>query len=415
MSRFLPLAVLVTTISVLIVLWSTNSFDPTHSNLKAATQEVVAQQSQVEQSAVPDVQGVPEEKKQFPKAVAVETSYDFGVLPRFTKRERYFEILNEGTAPLILKNGPSSCSCTILDLEDSEIAPGESGKIKLEWDLKFKEGPFAQSAVILTNDPNNPEIEFSVHGFIETRFGFSLPVLTFSALKSGESATQETLIYSRTFTSLGTISEQTKLEIPGLVIEQMPASEDELKERDALSGIKLKVTVPADLPSGHHIGQVVFTAHPPAAEANQLDEQASHDAGTTATPMAALIVNAHVKSHGVKFFSPLIDGYGRIRLGEISSKTGSEVFKLNFHVDQGDTPWKLTRARTYPKYLDVKVVPVDENIGLYQLQIQIPPGVPQGNFYGQEIARIVLESDHPLIPKIPITNDIGIMLEYHVK
>lgn len=413
MSRFMPLVILLISVTIAGVLWLSGPFDSQTSNSTpakdtqaAATEEPsTSNETKAEKESTKDEEAA-QKSTAYPIAVTPKTSYDFGVLPRFTQTHHVFEIRNEGTAPLELKQGPSSCSCTILGLETSKVMPGQSAEIKLEWTLKFKEGPFSQSATIYTNDPNRKEIELVVKGLTETRLGLSESEVVFSSLYPGDSPTKEVLLYSRTLKSLGNVAQDVKATIPGLNITLHEASTEDLEPVEGRCGYIVKVEVPGDLESGHHVGQVQFTAHP--------DELTDEEQVDARTPKVALNIDLRVKDPGVKFFSPLIDGWGRIKLGQVSSEKGSELLKLNFRVDQGATPWNVTEIRKYPEFLDVKVVPLDQEKGLFQLQIQVPPGTPVGNYYGQTIGRIVLESDHPHIPRVPSDERVGIALEFHV-
>lgn len=345
-----------------------------------------------------------------PKVRVEETLFDFGTLPRFTIGEHKFEIHNTGTAPLKIEQGPSSCSCTLIGLEKSEIPPGGKAEIRLEWTLKFKEGPFSQTAVVYTNDPDRKEIEFVVKGLIENRFTLANDTITFHGLAPTDQAmSQETILYSRTWKSMDDVQVETTVDIPGMTVNIESASQEELDSLEARCGKKVIVTIPAGLEKGNFTGQIELKAIP---SESQGPSEETHQADNSA--VARLNIQAMVKKPGVKFFSPRIDGFGAVKLGAVSSKDGSELLQLNFRVDQGNTPWKVKDVYAWPEFIDAKVVTLDQEIGLFQLQIQVPPGSPAGNYYGQEIGRIVITSDHPLLPRIP-SKQTGLWLDFHVE
>ncbi|WP_207394713.1 DUF1573 domain-containing protein [Bremerella alba] len=410
----MPLIILSVSVAIAGVLWLSGPFDSTQTSQLSENTTVSAKADApppktTSKQAESDEDDSPSQKlTAFPIAVTPETLYDFGVLPRFTHASHVFKITNDGTAPLELEQGPSSCSCTILGLETDRVMPGETVEIKLEWTLKFKEGLFSQSAVIYTNDPDRQEIEFIVQGMTETRLGLSESKVVFSSLYPGDSPSQEVLLYSRTLKSLGEIEQTVKAEIPGLKVTLHEATQADLEPVKGRCGYRVRVEVPSDLETGDHVGQVVFTAHPEELSGHKEEEEAQ-------TPSVALNIDLRLKKPSVKFFSPLIDGWGRVKLGEVSSKEGSEVLKLNFRVDQGSIPWNLTNIRKYPDFLKVDVIPLDKERGFFQLQVQVPPGAPEGNYYGQTVSHIALESDHPYIPRVPSEKRVGIMIEFHVK
>ncbi len=58
---------------------------------------------------------------------------------------------------------------------DAAIPPGGSTTVKLEWTAKSDNGPFRQSATILTNDPRHSQIDLAVDGQILAISGVEPP------------------------------------------------------------------------------------------------------------------------------------------------------------------------------------------------------------------------------------------------
>ena len=65
----------------------------------------------------------------FGSAVVDETDYDFGRMEVGEEQSHVFTIRNEGEAPLVIVKGPTTCQCTISDVETGTKAPGESAKV----------------------------------------------------------------------------------------------------------------------------------------------------------------------------------------------------------------------------------------------------------------------------------------------
>lgn len=103
-----------------------------------------------------------------PKAVIDETKYEFGSMGVGKKRSHTFVVKNEGDGPLVLKKGSSTCKCTVALLEDSELQPGDSVEIELEWEPTVADKEFVQSATIHTNDPAMKEISLTIAGAVES-------------------------------------------------------------------------------------------------------------------------------------------------------------------------------------------------------------------------------------------------------
>src|SRR5262249_3084559 len=68
-----------------------------------------------------------------PKAVADSESYDFGRMERDSFKSHTFTIRNEGHSPLLLVKGDSTCRCTTFEVGKTNLAPGESTDVKIEW------------------------------------------------------------------------------------------------------------------------------------------------------------------------------------------------------------------------------------------------------------------------------------------
>jgi hypothetical protein len=85
-----------------------------------------------------------------------DNTIDYG---KVTKEEdnglRVFEFTNTGTAPLVITNAQSSCGCTVPSFSKEPIAPGESGKIEVKYNMN--PGPIRKTITIETNAINAEE------------------------------------------------------------------------------------------------------------------------------------------------------------------------------------------------------------------------------------------------------------------
>jgi Protein of unknown function (DUF1573) len=107
--------------------------------------------------------------------VKVEPShYDFGVMELGQTGEHTFKIINVGEEPLEIKQGSTTCKCTIGGMsaggkkiskdETLVLKKGESAAIELKWTPKSMSETFGQSATIHTSDPDQPEIQLTING-----------------------------------------------------------------------------------------------------------------------------------------------------------------------------------------------------------------------------------------------------------
>ena len=93
-----------------------------------------------------------------------EDEFDFGKRDTSENGEHEFTVTNRGDRTLTLNHGHSSCSCTVSEIKEGRLAPGQSTKVAVSWRSKGHVGPFQQSVTIVTNDPLRPEITLSIKG-----------------------------------------------------------------------------------------------------------------------------------------------------------------------------------------------------------------------------------------------------------
>lgn len=110
-----------------------------------------------------------------PAAETPETRHAFGTIATGASGGHEFVVRNAGDAPLTLRRGATSCTCTVSDFDEAEggaadgakvVPPGGSTRIRVQWKGKGPGGPFRQQATIVTDDPRRPELVFVVEGVV---------------------------------------------------------------------------------------------------------------------------------------------------------------------------------------------------------------------------------------------------------
>ncbi|WP_168563961.1 DUF1573 domain-containing protein [Crateriforma spongiae] len=122
--------------------------------------------------------------------------HDFGIMRVGEKGEHYFVIRNEGQSPLTLRQGASTCKCTLGTPESSSLAPGESTRVKLEWTVNARGDDFSQTAEIITNDPHNVAIRLKIQGQIVRDLKMDPDVVALGNVAAGQAVDVKTLIYN---------------------------------------------------------------------------------------------------------------------------------------------------------------------------------------------------------------------------
>jgi len=94
----------------------------------------------------------------------VETEHrELGMILDQNRVETTFELVNAGTAPLIIEKVMKSCGCMVVDLTEKTIQPGHSTVLVVEINITNK-GPWKKDFRILSNDPAHPELVVFVSG-----------------------------------------------------------------------------------------------------------------------------------------------------------------------------------------------------------------------------------------------------------
>ncbi len=120
-----------------------------------------------------------------PKVGVPTTTYDFGTMDSTAPGRHDFTIRNDGEAVLTLQKGDTTCKCTLANLDKTEVQPGDSAVVTVEWHGKDFTGPYRQTAGVLTNDPNRHRVAFTVTGRITSVLKAVPNELTVSSLTAG--------------------------------------------------------------------------------------------------------------------------------------------------------------------------------------------------------------------------------------
>jgi hypothetical protein len=95
------------------------------------------------------------------RAVIPFKSFSFGDVYRGEVISQIFVIKNEGDADLQIKDVKVDCGCTATR-SDSLIHPGKEGIVEVEVQTVSQSGLINKSAVLHTNDPDQPVITFTL-------------------------------------------------------------------------------------------------------------------------------------------------------------------------------------------------------------------------------------------------------------
>ncbi|MHB1686052.1 MAG: DUF1573 domain-containing protein [Ignavibacteriaceae bacterium] len=104
----------------------------------------------------PTLSGMPVDSSFHPAAYYPETDHDFGFIKQGQVVEYFFSIINKGNITLVIKDIKTSCGCTAAVVKKKELLPGETAKLRVQFDSAGLNGKVSRVISITTNDPKNP-------------------------------------------------------------------------------------------------------------------------------------------------------------------------------------------------------------------------------------------------------------------
>ncbi len=323
-----------------------------------------------------------------PEAVVEEDTHDFGVMDTNQKKAHDFVIKNVGRSPLLLKKGATSCRCASTVLEEGEIAPGGSGKVRVQWTGKGIPGPFTETARVETNDPKRPRIILKIKGRITVAVRAVPPQPVLTRITAGESATAQVRVFGfrsepLEITEYG-LSDPTTAHYFDVTYQAIPPEEAKKLEEDATSGQLVQITVKPGLPLGAFQQTIRLKTN-------------FKEASTVEVPIRGTI-GSEISVFGKGWNRTT----GVLTLGRVKSQDG---IQHTLFIRAGGPHGKevsLKPVKIYPDLLHVELGKTsfseDSETALTSLIIQIPkgsrPAVHLGSEEG-ELGQITLESSHP--------------------
>jgi len=341
---------------------------------------------------VSDTPQLAESATQGPRVQVDEPHFNFGRMQRGTTKSHEFVIRNVGTAPLRLEVGQTSCKCTLGDVTGKPVPPGESTHVRLEWSAKSDQGPFRQTATVLTNDPLNSRIELTIEGEILAANSVMPPDLMFDKLPVGESKSAEVYVMAMLQDEL-TVSE-AELSDPATLdkfeVRIEPVEREALPSPLAKDGVRITVTAKPGLPIGRFNQWLSLRTNLKDAEKLEI-------------PVVGRVVG-DITVHGIGWN----EEQGALALGQVKSSEGKRA-KVNVVVRGTDAAGvKFAVQSVDPPELKVTIgepKQLRETLLHVPVEIEVPAGtrpmVRLDTAQG-EAGRVVLKTTHPKINELQL-------------
>jgi uncharacterized protein DUF1573 len=335
-----------------------------------------------------------------PKLLVDERFHDFGAVERDTKVRHVFHFTNLGKAPLTLKAGATSCSkCTVAELTKTQVSPGETADVTIEYLSSSSQPRIRQWASILTNDPDEQRVELTIVGTVTAKYRVVPTELVLSKVSANETKTADIKIYA--FLADGVQVEKYEFTgqetAPYFEVHSEPISRDQLTEPDAKSGCRVAVTVKPGLPLG------------PIRQTIRLELKM---AGFAERPTVEVPIEGTVDSDISVVGKGWNGDLGRLAIGAVKRAEGATRHLRLIVRGPHRHGTVIKPGKIDPTWLKVTVGEPSElkqraagegGVTQIPLTIEIPPGSPQTNRLGfnqGKYAEIFLETTHPQVQQI---------------
>lgn len=346
-----------------------------------------------------------------PGASVDSETHDFGVMQRGSTKSHEFLFTNKGGSPLRLEVGSTTCKCTLGDVSERPLEPGESAPVKLEWVAKSQPGEFRQIATVITNDPRKPAIDLTVEGVVVETAGLQPEELVLGNLKADEVGTAT--VYLATYS---TAPDAPPLEAEVSVPEGTPmadryeftvepVSAEEVPLERATSGVKISVKAGPGLPIGY------------ITEWVQVDTNLSEDGTTRSDGMGMVLqvpllghVEGDISLHGAGWSKER----GLLNLGKVAASEGKVAkLRISFKGEHASTT-TAELGSVDPEWLEIELgEPERVRDGVFHqpMTVRIPPGRQpevrsgtgaENGGVGAGDARLRLKIDHPTTSELDV-------------
>lgn len=131
-----------------------------------------------------------------PKIECDQPKYDFGTSLNDQTIEHVFTLRNAGDEELVIQNVQPSCGCTLAELGDRNLAPGETTTVKARLDLTNRLGRQDKHISVFSNDPANRTLTLLISGESISALRLDPPVLAFNTISPTGTVTKTFFVTS---------------------------------------------------------------------------------------------------------------------------------------------------------------------------------------------------------------------------
>lgn len=368
-------------------------------------------------------------------------THDFGVMRPDEKGEHVFVVKNVGEEALVLKVGASTCKCTVGELGDELLQPGEQTEVTMSWTVQTSEKTFGQSAELRTNDPDQVAIRFEINGSVVRDVQLVPEEVTFGDVAAGEDTEFDVSVFSYMSEpmTVGDVmfSDDAINEVTEFEVTPFDPSEQDGVHGSATQGFRVHGKIRPGLKQGPVSSNVMLTLRPvvdtesttggdaangedAAFDSQAPDTRATQDDKSVATDPTALqrerVVYIPVSGRVVGALSMLpnsrlrgVSGGGYVFDFGILDKDDPMTAKAFVRLKGADhAATKLSIGEISPAD-NVKATlgnPVGQgSMSLFPLELELIPGETATDRLGMntdDYGFVMIESDDPQVPALKL-------------
>lgn len=345
-----------------------------------------------------------------------ELVHDFGVMSPNTEGEHVFRIKNAGEDDLTLRLGATTCKCTLGELKNSTLAPGEESDITLSWSVKSGQAEFNQTAQVITNDPYRVVLNFEIVGKVVEDLEVVPETWTFGEVATGEPIEMSGTIYNFMDQDIKptklSFSSQEMTDLATFEVEPfIPTEETDESRHIARQAFRVTIKIDAGMRQGAVSQNFVFGFRkldengeevpiPDSDGDEEFDYYVSTSTQGRVVGWLGMMLNSKIKGEpggGYIFNIGKIGTEDPLVIKTYVVLKGNERENTKLSVS-GIVPNKVIKAR------------LGEPLGrgsmtLYPLEIEFMPGeetVARLGSHSKDYGQVIIESDNPKVTKMRI-------------
>lgn len=334
-----------------------------------------------------------------PQPVAVvegSDQYDFGQAVPDTTGTHIFTVRNAGQGILKLFAGETTCTCTISGVQKTELLPGESTDITVDYSLNEENPRFRQVAPIYTNDRNNQRIDLTIFGQVARLVSVDPDYVFIPSVSGDEGGTSDTTVYSPIADNFAITGHEFQDPELGkfLEISYQREESNRLQELRGRSGYRVKIHAKPGLPLGRFRQTIRLLT----------DIETPKGPAEVTVDVGGKVVGPISIAGGDGAWN---DETGILTLGTVKSREGtSRELRLFVHGEHKEI--NVHKIETYPAdVLEVKLgKPTTSRNGkarIIPFTVTVKKGARDVNCLGSvqgSMGRIEFHTDHPRAPDI---------------